>query len=69
MTPAIFCLLFLCLLLTTLSGCSSNNSKRDIYIALIQRERIQKTGEPNCDPGQSSYEDYQRDREAINNQE
>lgn len=55
-------------LLVILLGCSSNNINRDIYNALIQRECIQKTGEPNCESGQPTYEEYQREREAIKNQ-
>jgi uncharacterized lipoprotein YmbA len=55
--------------LTALSGCSSNSVNKNIYKALIQRECIQNTGEPNCDSGQPSYEDYQRERDEIKNQE
>lgn len=61
--------LFMVSMLTTHSGCSSNSVNKDIYKALIQRECIQKTGEVNCDSGQPSYEDYQRERDEIKNQE
>ncbi|WP_455198320.1 hypothetical protein [Kaarinaea lacus] len=56
-------------LLTVVSGCASSDSNRTVYDALIQRECIQKTGEPNCDSGQPSYDEYRREREAINAQE
>ena len=59
----------LIILSIALLGCSSRDVNRDIYNALIQRECIQKTGEPNCDSGQPGYEEYQRNREAINKQE
>lgn len=52
-----------------LAGCSSRDINRDIYNALIQRECIQRTGVPNCDSRQPSYDEYQRNREAINKQE
>ena len=50
-------------------GCASKNLNRDMYNALIQRECIKKTGVPNCDSGQPSYEEYVREREAMNKQE
>jgi len=57
------------ILLTTNVGCSSREVNRDIYNALMQREGIKKTGEPNCDSGQPSYEDYQREMETTNSRE
>lgn len=52
-----------------LLGCSSNNIYKNVYDALLQRECIQKTGEPNCESGQPSYENYSREREDIKKQE
>lgn len=55
--------------LMILHGCASNDTNRTVYDALIQRECIQKTGQPNCNSGQPSYDEYRREREAINTQE
>ena len=62
---------YLLLLFVTIPmlGCASKNLNRDMYNALIQRECIKKTGVPNCDSGQPSYEEYVREREAMNKQE
>ena len=49
-----------------LLGCSTTDVNRDIYNALIQRECIQKTGEPNCDSGQPSYDEYRREVDSMN---
>lgn len=62
-------LLTLVVSLIVLTGCSSRDVNRDIYDALIKRECIKKTGEPNCESGQPNYEEYKREREAINKQE
>ena len=62
-------ILFLLLTVMVLLGCSSKEFNKNVYDALIQRECIQKTGEPNCDFDQPSYEDYQRERSEINKQQ
>lgn len=46
------------LMVAGLCACSSSNIHRTVYDALIQRECIQQTGEPNCDSGQPGYDDY-----------
>lgn len=59
----------LLMLITAIPGCTEREVNRDIYNALIQRECIKKTGEPNCDSGQPSYEEYRREVENLDKQE
>ena len=48
-----------------LAACSSETMKRAGYDALHQRQCIEQTGEPNCDPNYPSYDEYQRQRAEI----
>ena len=48
-----------------LSACTSEDVKRNTYKALIQKQCIEDTGEPNCDSGQPDYDEYQRQREEL----
>jgi hypothetical protein len=48
-----------------LSACTSEAFKRASYDALHQRQCIEQTGEPNCDPNYPSYDEYQRQRAEI----
>ena len=59
--------LLIAFVVLTLFACSSNKVNKTVYDALIQRECIQKTGEPNCDSGQPSYEEYRHERQEILN--
>ena len=52
-------------LLVVLGGCSKDQVKRGTYDALHQRECIERTGQPNCDPNYPSYEEYKRQRAAV----
>ena len=52
-------------LLVVLGGCSQEQVKRSTYDALHQRECIERSGQPNCDPNYPSYEEYQRQRAAV----
>lgn len=48
-----------------LAACSSETFKRASYDALHQRQCIEQTGEPNCDPNYPSYDEYKRQRAEI----
>lgn len=48
-----------------LSGCSSEAMKGGAYEALYQKECMDRTGVPDCDPDHKSYETYRRDREEV----
>ena len=50
---------------TLLGGCTSEAVKRSTYDALHQRDCIERTGQPNCDPDYPSYEEYKRQRAEI----
>ncbi len=52
-------------LMVILSGCTSKQVKRSSYDALYQRQCIERTGQPNCDPEHPSYEEYRRQRADI----
>jgi len=48
-----------------LPGCTSDELKRGTYEALYQKQCMDQSGMPNCDPGHKSYDEYQREREAA----
>jgi hypothetical protein len=48
-----------------LAACTSEGLKRGAYESLHQKQCMDRTGEPNCDPEHSSYENYQGDREQL----
>jgi hypothetical protein len=55
--------LFTSLLLTLLSGCTSDEVKRGAYNALYQKSCMDRAGTPDCDPEHKSYDQYKHDRE------
>lgn len=62
----IFFIIAVCLVLT---ACSSEDVKRNTYKALIQKQCIKDTGEPNCDSGQPDYDEYKRQRDELKKQD
>jgi hypothetical protein len=48
-----------------LTGCTTEAFKHAGYDALHQRQCIEQTGQPNCDPNYPSYEEYKRQRAEI----
>jgi hypothetical protein len=55
----------LLLLALALTACTSESVKRGSYEALHQKQCIDRTGTPNCEPGHESYDDYKKDREDV----
>lgn len=62
----IFILITACLIFP---ACSSEDVKRNTYKALIQKQCIEDTGEPNCDSGQPDYDEYRRQRDNLEKQD
>ena len=55
-----------CVLAVALCACTSGAAKRAAYEAVYQKECLDRTGVPNCDPAHKSYDEYTRDRnEAL----
>ena len=47
------------------TACTSESVKRGSYEALYQKQCMDRTGTPNCEPGHESYDAYRKDREAV----
>ena len=56
------------LLALTLSACTAESVKQGSYEALYQKQCLDRTGIPNCEPGHESYDAYQNDRDAVQQQ-
>ncbi|NOX91362.1 MAG: hypothetical protein GXP18_02600 [Gammaproteobacteria bacterium] len=52
-------------ILVLLGACSTEELKRAGYDALHQRQCIEQTGEPDCDPNYPDYNEYQNQRSEI----
>jgi len=49
------------------AACSSEATKRAAYEALYQKDCIDRTGIPQCDPEHMDYDRYRKERdEALN---
>ncbi|HUL40753.1 MAG TPA: hypothetical protein VLV32_02430 [Burkholderiales bacterium] len=46
-----------------LPGCTSDELKRSTYEALYQKQCMDRSGTPNCDPEHKSYDEYRNERE------
>lgn len=55
----------LLLLALAATACTSESVKRGSYEALYQKQCMDRTGTPNCEPGHESYDAYRKDREAV----
>jgi hypothetical protein len=53
------------LLALAAAACTSESVKRSTYEALQQKQCIDRTGNPDCEPGHESYDAYQKDRAAV----
>lgn len=54
------------LFVLTLHGCASDAVKRSTYEALYQKQCMDRSGAPHCDPEHKSYEEYKKDKENPN---
>lgn len=52
-------------LLLTLSACTSEAVKRGAYESIYQKQCMDRTGTPNCDPEHKGYDDYKKERETL----
>lgn len=55
-------LILLSLSILVLLGCTSENLKRSAYEAVYQKECLDRTQTPNCDPAHPSYNKYEQKR-------
>ncbi len=53
------------LLALAMTACTSESVKRDSYEALYQKQCLDRTGTPNCEPGHENYDAYKKNREAV----
>lgn len=53
------------LLLPFVSACSTETVKRSAYELLHQKQCIETTGSPNCDPEHKNYDRYRKDRDSL----
>lgn len=51
--------------LTVACAGSKVDTKRSVYNAMQQHQCIKDTGNPNCDPGHMSYDQYKEAREKL----
>jgi len=51
--------------LLALPGCTSDELKRSTYEALYQKQCMDRSGTPNCDPNHKSYDQYTKEREEA----
>ena len=51
----------------TCTACSSEATKRAAYEALYQKDCIDRTGIPQCDPEHKDYDEYRKEREEVLN--
>jgi len=49
------------------AACSSEATKRAAYEALYQKDCIDRTGIPQCDPEHKDYDEYRKEREEVLN--
>jgi len=61
-------LIILSVLLVCLGGCANVDTKRTVYNAMQQRQCIKDTGNPNCDPGHMTYDEYKEERDKLKEQ-
>lgn len=47
------------------SSCASETAKRATYSALHDKQCIEDTGHPNCDPERMSYDRYKEERDKL----
>ena len=51
-----------------ISGCAYDSFENFAYDAAHTRQCIKETGDPNCEPDRTSYDEYEDQREEIRNQ-
>lgn len=51
------------LLVVFLAGCAAESFNRGAYEAAYQKDCIDRTGHPACDPEHETYESYKTNRE------
>ena len=49
------------------TACTSEATKRAAYEALYQKDCIDRTGIPQCDPEHKDYDEYRKEREEVLN--
>ena len=59
--------IFLLIACTLVSACAYDNAKHLAYDALYDRQCIQEQGYANCDPDGLTYEEYERERQELQN--
>ena len=47
------------------TACSSEATKRAAYEALYQKDCMDRTGIPQCDPEHKDYDEYRKEREEV----
>lgn len=47
------------------AGCASEDIKRSTYSALQDKQCIEETGHPNCDPDRMSYDQYKEEKRKL----
>lgn len=47
------------------AACTSEATKRAAYEALYQKDCIDRTGIPQCDPEHKDYDEYRKEREEV----
>ena len=57
--------LFLLLFAVLTAGCAYNSVEKFAYEGLHDRECMINEGHPKCDPGRTSYETYEKQRQEI----
>lgn len=62
-TKAMFGLIML--IASILPACSSDGVKRSAYEAVYQKDCMDRTGAPNCDPAHMTYDEYRETRERL----
>jgi hypothetical protein len=53
------------ILLTGLHGCTRDAVTAGTYEAIYQKQCMDQSGEPNCDPDHQTYNAYQKDRDEV----
>jgi len=51
------------------NGCAYDRIEHFAYDALHTRQCIKDSGDPNCDPDRPTFEEYEKQRDAIINGE
>jgi len=60
--------IFLLIACTLISACAYDNAKQLTYDALYNRQCVQEKGYANCDPDPLTYEEYESERQELNNE-